>query len=178
MVWERERTMNGDSAWTSRTTDNLRAHPQLLRLNQLSTRPCSNRTWIAPVKPKRQSFVPHSFCWDLCTVPHTIKPSSTPGGEDDKYGIILSMLYGAHYQCCYVHLGLVPRSQNLCFSTPLLLRPRKMPSITGSSSSLLASPLEASHVSVSHPLMIIPSNEKDKDGRSLCRFYDYLNNEV
>ncbi|XP_062152147.1 uncharacterized protein LOC133860585 [Alnus glutinosa] len=70
------------------------------------------------------------------------------------------------------------KKSNLCFSTPLLLRRRKMPSIIGSSSSLLASPLEASHVSVSHPLMMIPSDEKDEDGRSLCRFYDYLNEKV
>jgi hypothetical protein len=94
------------------------------------------------------------------------------------------------YQCCVapmiprrsiphvVTLGSCTKKTNLCFSTPLLLG-QKMPSINRSSSSLLASPSEVAHVFESHPLMMIePADEKDKDGRSLCRFYDYVNEKV
>ncbi|XP_059455160.1 uncharacterized protein LOC132185400 [Corylus avellana] len=71
------------------------------------------------------------------------------------------------------------KKTSLCFSTPLLLWRRKMPSITGSSSSLLASPSVAAHISnESHPLMMIEPGEEDEDGRSMCRFYDYVNEKV
>jgi hypothetical protein len=75
----------------------------------------------------------------------------------------------AKLSCC------TKKTTSLCFSTPSLLGRRKMPCITGSSSSSsLASPLEAAHVSdESHPLMMI-----EPDGRSMCRFYDYVNMEV
>ncbi|XP_059451392.1 uncharacterized protein LOC132182220 [Corylus avellana] len=77
-----------------------------------------------------------------------------------------------------VTLGSCNKKTNLCFSTPLLLG-QKMPSINTSLSSLLASPSKAAHVFDSHPLMMIePADEKDKDGRSLCRFYDYVNEKV
>jgi hypothetical protein len=49
-----------------------------------------------------------------------------------------------------------------------------MPSINRSPSSLLASPSKAN----SHPLMMIPSDEEGEDGRSLCRFYDYINEKA
>jgi hypothetical protein len=76
-----------------------------------------------------------------------------------------------------VTLGSCTKKTNLCFSTPLLPG-RKMPSINRSSS-LLATPSEAAHIFESHPLMMIePADEKHKDGRSLCRFYDYVNDEV
>jgi hypothetical protein len=89
------------------------------------------------------------------------------------------------YQCCVapmiprrslshvVTLGSCTKKTNLCFSTPLLLG-RKMHSINRSSSSLLASPSKVD----SHPLMMIPSDEKEEDGRSICRFYDYVNENV
>ncbi|XP_059451397.1 uncharacterized protein LOC132182224 [Corylus avellana] len=80
--------------------------------------------------------------------------------------------------CHVATLGSCTKKTNLCFSTPLLLG-RKMPSINRSSSSLLASPSEVVHIFESHPLMMIePADEKDKDGRSLCRFYDYVNEKV
>jgi hypothetical protein len=76
--------------------------------------------------------------------------------------------------CLVATRGSCTKKANLCFST----LGRKMPSINTISSSLLASPTEAARVSESHPLMIIPADEKDRDGRSLCRFYDYINEKV
>jgi hypothetical protein len=89
------------------------------------------------------------------------------------------------YHCCMVPmttgslcrvatLGSHTKKTNLCFSTPILLHKQKMPSINRSSSSLLASPSTAN----SHPLMMIPPDEKEEDGRSRCRFYDYVNEKV
>jgi hypothetical protein len=89
------------------------------------------------------------------------------------------------HQCCVVPmtrgslcrvatLGSCTKKTNLCFSTPLL-HGRKITSINRSPSLLLASPLEAE----SHPLMMIPPDEmEDRDGRSLCRFYDYVDDKV
>ncbi|XP_059451393.1 uncharacterized protein LOC132182221 [Corylus avellana] len=75
-------------------------------------------------------------------------------------------------------LGSCTKKTNLCFSTPLLLG-RKMLSINRTSSSLLASLSKGAHIFESHPLMMIePADEKDKDGRRLCRFYDYVNEKV
>ena len=71
------------------------------------------------------------------------------------------------------------KKTSLFFSTPLFLSCGKMPSIIGLSSlSLLTLPSKAAHVSKSHPLMMIEPQEKDEDGRSLCRFYDYINGKV
>jgi hypothetical protein len=74
--------------------------------------------------------------------------------------------------CCVARLGSCTKKTNLCFSTPLLLG-WKMPSINRSSSSLLATSSKTN----SHPLMMIPPDEEE-DGRSLCRFYDYVNEKV
>ncbi|XP_059451394.1 uncharacterized protein LOC132182222 [Corylus avellana] len=74
--------------------------------------------------------------------------------------------------CRVATLGSYTKKTNLCFSTPLLLK-RKMPSINRSPPSLFASPSKAN----SHPLMMIPPDEEE-DGRSLCRFYDYVNENV
>ncbi|XP_059451395.1 uncharacterized protein LOC132182223 [Corylus avellana] len=77
--------------------------------------------------------------------------------------------------CHVATLGPCTKKANLCIST----LGRKMPSNSTISSSLLASPKEAARVSESYPLMIIPPHDKkDKDGRSLCRFYDYINKKV
>jgi hypothetical protein len=70
--------------------------------------------------------------------------------------------------CRVATLGSYTKKTSLCFSTPL------MPSINRSSSSLLALPSKAN----SHPLMMIPPDEEEKDGRCLCRFYDYVNEKV